>query len=60
MEQFIVDTLSETWSLDGLLFYHKNGHYTPGSCPLVLWLKPFMLPDILNVVVPEVYMQTNP
>ena len=60
MEEFIVKTLSETWALDGLLFYHQNSHYIPGTSPLVLWLKPSMLPEILNVDVPEVYIQTNP
>jgi len=55
-----VKTLSETWALDGLLFYHQNSHYIPGTSPLVLWLKPSMLPEILNVSVPEVYIQTNP
>jgi hypothetical protein len=37
--------------LDGLLFYHRRAHYTPGVSSLVGWLKPFMLPTILNVPV---------
>ena len=43
--------------LDGLLFYHKLGFYTPNVTPLVVWLKPFMLPEVLNVRVPESFLQ---
>jgi snurportin-1 len=32
--------------LDGLLFYHKESHYVGGKTPLVLWLFPFMLPEL--------------
>lgn len=46
--------------LDGLLFYHKRTHYTFGSTPLVVWLKPFMVPDVLGWVVPESYLQSKP
>lgn len=46
--------------LDGLLFYHKLGFYTPGRTPLVGWLKPFMLPEILNVPVPDLYELKKP
>lgn len=42
--------------LDGLLFYHKHGFYEPGRTPLVGWIKPFMLPEKLNVPVHEAYM----
>lgn len=38
--------------LDGLLFYHRDGHYTKGRTPLVTWLKPFMLPEVLGIAVP--------
>ncbi|XP_063995196.1 snurportin-1 [Diachasmimorpha longicaudata] len=38
--------------LDGLLFYHKEGYYMHGFTPLVTWLKPYMLPEILGVSVP--------
>ena len=37
--------------LDGLLFFHKQTHYTIGSTPLVTWLKPYMVPDILGIEV---------
>lgn len=35
--------------LDGLLFYHKKCFYTPGVSPLVNWLKPEMVADVLNI-----------
>lgn len=34
--------------LDGINFYYPESLYTPGETPLVLWLKPFMIPDILQ------------
>lgn len=43
--------LSNLYPLDGLLFYHKDGQYTKGRTPLVTWLKPFMLPEVLGVSV---------
>ena len=39
--------------VDGLLFYHKRTHYTPGKTPLVGWLKPFMIPEILGINLPD-------
>ncbi|XP_015594471.1 snurportin-1 [Cephus cinctus] len=45
-------SLSTLPPLDGLLFYHREGHYTKGRTPLVTWLKPFMLPEVLGVLVP--------
>ncbi|CAO4368025.1 unnamed protein product [Caenorhabditis nigoni] len=45
--------------LDGLLFYHKSVVYEPGQSPLVGWLKPWMLPEILNVSIPEKYQQES-
>lgn len=38
--------------VDGLLFYHRQTHYTPGSTPLVGWLRPYMVTDILGIEVP--------
>ncbi|XP_033823791.1 snurportin-1 [Periophthalmus magnuspinnatus] len=40
------------FTVDGLLFYHKQTHYTPGSTPLVGWLRPYMVADILGIEVP--------
>lgn len=42
-----------SFNVDGLLFYHKQTHYTPGSTPLVGWLRPYMVADILGVHVPD-------
>ncbi len=46
--------------LDGILFYHKQTHYTSGSTPLVGWLKPWMLPDMLSVPIPDSIMTSRP
>ncbi|PIK46170.1 putative snurportin-1-like [Apostichopus japonicus] len=46
--------------LDGILFYHKQTHYTTGSTPLVGWLKPWMLPEVLRVSVPQKYIDSKP
>jgi len=37
--------------LDGILFYNKKAHYSPGLTPLVRWLKGYMLPEMLKVQV---------
>ncbi|XP_023951172.2 snurportin-1, partial [Bicyclus anynana] len=34
--------------LDGLLFYHKRAHYVAGETPLVGWLFPYMLPEVID------------
>lgn len=49
-----------TSEVDGLLFFHKRTHYTCGRTPLVGWLKPYMLPEILGVAVPEAYLAGAP
>uniref|UniRef100_A0A0K0CVL5 Snurportin-1 n=1 Tax=Angiostrongylus cantonensis TaxID=6313 RepID=A0A0K0CVL5_ANGCA len=38
-----------SFELDGLLYYHTGVVYEAGQSPLVGWLKPWMLPEILNV-----------
>jgi len=38
--------------LDGFLFYHRKALYTYGHTPLVTWLKPFMLSEVLGISVP--------
>ncbi|CDW57614.1 snurportin 1 [Trichuris trichiura] len=45
--------------LDGLLFYHRSCLYESGETPLVGWLKPFMLNDVLGVMVPPEYTNTD-
>ncbi|XP_061166718.1 uncharacterized protein LOC133175617 [Saccostrea echinata] len=49
-----------TFNIDGLLFFHKRTHYTFGSTPLVVWLKPYMLPEILEIEVPEKLLAERP
>jgi len=46
--------------LDGLLFYHKRTHYTFGQSPLVVWLKAYMLPEILGISVPAEMLALAP
>lgn len=46
--------------LDGLLFYHKRSHYTFGPSPLVVWLKAYMMPEILGISVPEELLALAP
>lgn len=46
--------------LDGLLFYHKETHYTHGTTPLVGWLKAYMMPEILDLPVGSEYSQERP
>jgi len=58
----IRDSISDMhpFELDGLLFYHKSSHYTPGRTPLVGWLKPHMLPAILGISMPDAVLDTAP
>ncbi|EQB78110.1 snurportin-1 [Camelus ferus] len=46
--------------VDGLLFYHRQAHYSPGSTPLVGWLRPYMVSDVLGVAVPAGPLTTKP
>ncbi|XP_059713900.1 snurportin-1 isoform X2 [Haemorhous mexicanus] len=48
------------FEVDGLLFYHKQTHYTPGSTPLVGWLRPYMVPEILGLAVPATELTAKP
>lgn len=48
-------------TLDGILFYHRNAHYHSGQVtPLVVWLKPFMVPEVLGVEVADSFMSECP
>lgn len=49
----------ENVKLDGINFYHAQSLYTPGDSPLVLWLKPFMIPEILQKPVHELLAQLH-
>ncbi|XP_028922492.1 snurportin-1-like [Ornithorhynchus anatinus] len=48
------------FEVDGLLFYHKQAHYSPGSTPLVGWLRPYMVSDVLGVAVPASPLTAKP
>uniref|UniRef100_A0A8C5WTX3 Snurportin-1 n=1 Tax=Laticauda laticaudata TaxID=8630 RepID=A0A8C5WTX3_LATLA len=48
------------FEVDGILFYHKQAHYNPGSTPLVGWLRPYMVSDILGIVVPSCPLTSKP
>lgn len=56
MEEFMKSEFP--YKLDGLLFYFNSGTYIPEQTPLVGWLKPWMLPEILGVPIPE-YLKKN-
>ncbi|XP_035251575.1 snurportin-1 [Anguilla anguilla] len=58
----IQQTLAQeyTFTVDGLLFYHGQTHYTPGSTPLVGWLRPYMVSDILGIQVPQCSLTAKP
>ncbi|CAG9581295.1 unnamed protein product [Danaus chrysippus] len=48
--------------LDGLLFYHKRAHYVAGETPLVGWLYPYMIPEVLgeDITMHPGYMSEKP
>ncbi|GAU98534.1 hypothetical protein RvY_09667 [Ramazzottius varieornatus] len=46
--------------IDGFLFYHKNGSYVTGTTPLVCWLKPFMVQEVLRIPVRADVLSTKP
>ncbi|XP_053405352.1 uncharacterized protein LOC123523052 [Mercenaria mercenaria] len=51
---------SATQQFDGCLFYHKKAHYTFGASPLVVWLKPYMIGEMLDIEIPESMLQQKP
>ncbi|XP_044139303.1 snurportin-1 [Bufo gargarizans] len=53
-------TQTYPYQVDGLLFYHKHTHYTPGSTPLVGWLRPYMAPEILGFPAPPGPLSEKP
>lgn len=48
------------YSYDGVVFYHKESHYTYGYTPLVAWLSSYMLPEKLQIDVPTENMLRKP
>ncbi|KAF0770430.1 snurportin-1 isoform X1 [Aphis craccivora] len=53
--QFFPDNIE----LDGINFYYPESMYTSGETPLVLWLKPFMIPDVLQKPVNDHLVQLH-
>lgn len=50
----------KSYLYDGILFYHKESAYISGYTPLVMWLKPYMVPEVFRVSVNEAYMAKMP
>ncbi|XP_045539583.1 snurportin-1 [Papilio machaon] len=48
--------------LDGLLFYHKLANYSAGQTPLVGWLYPYMVREVLgsDIIVNAIYETQRP
>lgn len=46
--------------VDGILFFHRAATYVHSRTPLVTWLNPFMLPDILKMDVAPNYFNEKP
>ncbi|XP_026493646.2 snurportin-1 [Vanessa tameamea] len=53
---------NNTPPLDGLLFYHKRAHYVAGETPLVGWLYPYMIPEVLgeDIIIHPEYIDETP
>jgi snurportin-1 len=49
-------TSEKPFEVDGLLFFHQQTHYTPGTTPLVTWLTPQLVPEILGISVSEPFL----
>ncbi|CAD5212453.1 unnamed protein product [Bursaphelenchus okinawaensis] len=45
------------YELDGILFYYTKCHYYSGQTPLAVWLKPWMMPEILGVSINPIYQK---
>lgn len=60
LQRLMADELPFSVPLDGVLFYHRESHYTHGNTPLVGWLKGYMFPEILGVPVPDSVLQEKP
>ncbi|XP_045462069.1 snurportin-1 [Harmonia axyridis] len=58
-EMWLYETKNEV-ICDGLIFYHRESPYISGLNPLITWLKPFMLPEVLNIDVPQEYDKKRP
>lgn len=54
LERVLADT--PPFQVDGVLFIHKQCRYIIGVSPLVLWLKPQMIPDLLGIPVSSEFL----
>lgn len=62
-KELLSDVLSKPWpfEVDGLLFFHKLGHYMAGVySPLAVWLKTRMVSDMLGVTVSDDFLACAP
>lgn len=50
----------EEVTTDGVIFYHAEGLYRAGLTPLVLWLKPYMIPELFEVSIHEHHLRYRP
>uniref|UniRef100_A0A1Y1NBV7 Snurportin-1 n=1 Tax=Photinus pyralis TaxID=7054 RepID=A0A1Y1NBV7_PHOPY len=50
----------EQVSLDGIIFYHREVTYIENRTPLVGWLKPYMVPEMLHIPVHPSFMKHKP
>ncbi|XP_050699084.1 snurportin-1-like [Eriocheir sinensis] len=60
LQRLMAEEMPFSVPLDGILFYHKESHYTHGTTPLVGWLKGYMFPEILGIPVPESVLMEKP
>lgn len=50
-----------SFQVDGLLFYKRDVNYSSGVNDQILWIKPYMLPDLFeSIAVPKKYMSQKP
>ena len=61
-KQILEELFSKTYSVpvDGLLFFHKQGHYKRNYSPLCTWLKPHMVPEVLGLKVSQLFLDSAP
>jgi hypothetical protein len=60
VEALTLSLLLSILQIDGILFFHKKTSYTFGPTPLVVLLKPYMLPEMLEVEVSETLLAERP
>ncbi|XP_065836814.1 snurportin-1-like isoform X2 [Oscarella lobularis] len=47
------------YEVDGVLFYHKEGHYCPEVTPLVTWIQPQGMKETLGVDATDAFLQSR-